>query len=242
MLVVPDRHGTGTNALLLQPPDVMAPSFGEGSHARHLGNARGAGIAAETVELAVAGARHRHTRGSGRRRGGARAQPRWRRAHPRACCGSCCAAAAKWRRSAPPRSRACRRSGRGDDPARLIAAALGRPAACPPSDVLVVAHKLISKAEGRTRRLSEVDAGPSARRARRSGSARTRGSSQVVLDESREVRRAEHGVLISRHPSRVRVRQRRRRRLQHARRRHRDPAAGRPRRLRPAAARRRWRR
>jgi 2-phospho-L-lactate/phosphoenolpyruvate guanylyltransferase len=52
VLVVPDRHGTGTNALLLQPPDVMAPSFGEGSHARHLGNARSAGIAAETVELA----------------------------------------------------------------------------------------------------------------------------------------------------------------------------------------------
>jgi 2-phospho-L-lactate/phosphoenolpyruvate guanylyltransferase len=51
VLVVPDRHGTGTNALLLQPPDVMAPSFGEGSHARHLGDARGAGIAAETVEL-----------------------------------------------------------------------------------------------------------------------------------------------------------------------------------------------
>jgi 2-phospho-L-lactate guanylyltransferase len=52
VLVVPDRHGTGTNALLLQPPDVMAPAFGEGSHARHLGNARAAGIAAETVEIA----------------------------------------------------------------------------------------------------------------------------------------------------------------------------------------------
>jgi 2-phospho-L-lactate/phosphoenolpyruvate guanylyltransferase len=51
VLVVPDRHGTGTNALLLVPPDVMAPSFGEGSHARHLGNARSAGIDAETVEL-----------------------------------------------------------------------------------------------------------------------------------------------------------------------------------------------
>ncbi len=51
VLVVPDRHGTGTNALLLHPPDAMAPSFGEGSHARHLGNARAAGIHAETVEL-----------------------------------------------------------------------------------------------------------------------------------------------------------------------------------------------
>ena len=51
MLVVPDRHGLGTNALLLHPPDAMAPSFGEGSHARHLGNARAAGIHAETVQL-----------------------------------------------------------------------------------------------------------------------------------------------------------------------------------------------
>jgi 2-phospho-L-lactate guanylyltransferase len=51
VLVVPDRHGTGTNALLLHPPDAMAPSFGEGSYARHLGNARAAGIHAETVEL-----------------------------------------------------------------------------------------------------------------------------------------------------------------------------------------------
>lgn len=51
VLVIPDRHGTGTNALLLGPPDVMAPSFGEGSHARHLGNARAAGIYAETVDL-----------------------------------------------------------------------------------------------------------------------------------------------------------------------------------------------
>jgi 2-phospho-L-lactate guanylyltransferase len=51
VLVVPDRHGTGTNGLLLHPPDAMAPSFGEGSHARHLGNARAAGVHAETVEL-----------------------------------------------------------------------------------------------------------------------------------------------------------------------------------------------
>jgi 2-phospho-L-lactate/phosphoenolpyruvate guanylyltransferase len=51
VLVVPDRHGSGTNALLLQPPDVIAPAFGDGSHARHLGNARAAGAAAETVHL-----------------------------------------------------------------------------------------------------------------------------------------------------------------------------------------------
>jgi 2-phospho-L-lactate guanylyltransferase len=34
-VIVPDRHGTGTNALLLTPPDVIEPSFGPGSFARH---------------------------------------------------------------------------------------------------------------------------------------------------------------------------------------------------------------
>ena len=51
VLVVPDRHGTGTNALLLTPPDVLAPSFGEGSHDRHHDRARTAGVTAETVEV-----------------------------------------------------------------------------------------------------------------------------------------------------------------------------------------------
>jgi len=32
---IPDRHGTGTNGLLLCPPDAIAPSFGPGSFARH---------------------------------------------------------------------------------------------------------------------------------------------------------------------------------------------------------------
>jgi 2-phospho-L-lactate/phosphoenolpyruvate guanylyltransferase len=42
--VVPDRHGTGTNALLLRPPDAIRPAFGEGSCARHLEAARSAGL------------------------------------------------------------------------------------------------------------------------------------------------------------------------------------------------------
>jgi 2-phospho-L-lactate/phosphoenolpyruvate guanylyltransferase len=42
--IVPDRHGTGTNALLLAPPDAIAPSFGPGSFDRHVAAAAEAGL------------------------------------------------------------------------------------------------------------------------------------------------------------------------------------------------------
>jgi 2-phospho-L-lactate/phosphoenolpyruvate guanylyltransferase len=35
-VVVPDRHGEGTNALLLTPPNALTPAFGEGSRRRHV--------------------------------------------------------------------------------------------------------------------------------------------------------------------------------------------------------------
>jgi 2-phospho-L-lactate/phosphoenolpyruvate guanylyltransferase len=43
VVIVPDRHGTGTNGLLLSPPDAIRPSFGPGSAARHRELARAAG-------------------------------------------------------------------------------------------------------------------------------------------------------------------------------------------------------
>jgi 2-phospho-L-lactate guanylyltransferase len=49
--VVPDRHGTGTNALLLAPPAVIEPAFGPGSCRRHVALARAAGVEAEVVEV-----------------------------------------------------------------------------------------------------------------------------------------------------------------------------------------------
>jgi 2-phospho-L-lactate guanylyltransferase len=49
--IVPDRHGTGTNALALSPPDAIEPSFGEGSCARHVAAARAAGIPYNVEEL-----------------------------------------------------------------------------------------------------------------------------------------------------------------------------------------------
>ena len=53
--VVPDRHGTGTNALVLAPPRAIRPAFGEGSRARHVAAARAAGIPFGVEELASLG-------------------------------------------------------------------------------------------------------------------------------------------------------------------------------------------
>ena len=83
----------------------------------------------------------------------------------------------------------------GDEPAALIAAAMP-PATPAHTDVLVVAHKFISKAESRTRRLSQVVPSDSARSLAHDLGKDPR-HVQVVLDETREVRRAQHGVLIS---------------------------------------------
>lgn len=49
--VVPDRHGTGTNALLLAPPDAIEPAFGEGSCARHQELAGDAGVGCEVLAV-----------------------------------------------------------------------------------------------------------------------------------------------------------------------------------------------
>jgi coenzyme F420-0:L-glutamate ligase / coenzyme F420-1:gamma-L-glutamate ligase len=62
-------------------------------------------------------------------------------------------------------------------------------------DVVVVSQKIVSKAEGRLRRLSSVRPGAEAQRlAERLG--KDPALVQLVLDESREVLRAERGVLI----------------------------------------------
>ncbi len=50
VVVVPDRHGTGTNALVLAPPDAIVPSFGPGSRARHEEAARVAGARVRVAE------------------------------------------------------------------------------------------------------------------------------------------------------------------------------------------------
>ena len=81
----------------------------------------------------------------------------------------------------------------GDDLAALIATALPEPPQA--GDVLVVAHKAVSKAEGRVRSLDDVNPTERALELAREGDTDPR-HVQVVLDETRAVLRAERGVLI----------------------------------------------
>jgi len=83
----------------------------------------------------------------------------------------------------------------GADLAALIAAALPPDAPLRDGDVVVVAHKAISKAEGRVRRLAEVAPDKRAR-ALAAEHGKDPRQVQVVLEETRELLRAERGVLI----------------------------------------------
>jgi 2-phospho-L-lactate/phosphoenolpyruvate guanylyltransferase len=51
VVIVPDRHGSGTNALLLDPPTVLTPAFGPGSFARHAALADAAGATVRVGRL-----------------------------------------------------------------------------------------------------------------------------------------------------------------------------------------------
>jgi coenzyme F420-0:L-glutamate ligase / coenzyme F420-1:gamma-L-glutamate ligase len=83
----------------------------------------------------------------------------------------------------------------GDDLAAMLAAAAGDELR--PSDVLVVAHKVVSKAEGAVVALAGVAASPRAEvlAHRLQKDAR---HVQVVLDECSDIVRAERGVIIAR--------------------------------------------
>ena len=48
--IAPDESGTGTNALYVRPPALLAFTYGEGSFARHVEQAGALGVRAERVE------------------------------------------------------------------------------------------------------------------------------------------------------------------------------------------------
>jgi 2-phospho-L-lactate/phosphoenolpyruvate guanylyltransferase len=51
VVIVPDRHGTGTNGLLLTPPGAIPPSFGPGSCERHRQLAQATGASCRVERL-----------------------------------------------------------------------------------------------------------------------------------------------------------------------------------------------
>jgi 2-phospho-L-lactate guanylyltransferase len=51
VLIVPDHARTGTNALVLNPPDAFEPAFGPDSCARHVSRARAAGLSFAMEDL-----------------------------------------------------------------------------------------------------------------------------------------------------------------------------------------------
>jgi coenzyme F420-0:L-glutamate ligase / coenzyme F420-1:gamma-L-glutamate ligase len=86
----------------------------------------------------------------------------------------------------------------GDDLAALLAdAGLRLDGGLGDSDVLAVAHKVVSKAEGRIVRLAEVEPGAEAR-ALGAEHGKDPRAMQVVLDESAELVRADAGRIIAR--------------------------------------------
>jgi coenzyme F420-0:L-glutamate ligase/coenzyme F420-1:gamma-L-glutamate ligase len=83
----------------------------------------------------------------------------------------------------------------GDDLAEIVAATLGPEEQLREGDVLVIAHKVVSKAEGRTRSLADVHPQPRALELADRMDKDPR-HVQVVLDETRELLRSERGVMI----------------------------------------------
>ncbi len=181
--IVPDRHGTGTNALVLAPPGSIRPAFGEGSCARHVAAAREAGVpfaVEEVVSLAldldtpadvVALTRELAAR-PGRARRTAKVLKLVNEVNVLPI------------EDLPEFSA-------GMPVGEEIAAR----AELLDGDVVVVSQKIVSKAEGRVLRLSSAIPGAEARRL-----AAVLGNDpalvELILAESREVLRADRGVLI----------------------------------------------
>ena len=216
VVIVPDRHGSGTNALLLAPPrrDRRRRSA-PGSFARHAALAArrrrrrsrvcelpSLGLDVDTPDD-LAALRRRARRGA----------PTARAAHARACSTGWCRAAdgvsGRTRCPGMPevrRRRRPRRAARAPRTADLRADRRAR------------ASRTRSSPRPRAGRARSPTSTPGARaRALAAEHGKDPRHVQVVLDESAEVLRAERGRADLPHPPRLRVRQRRRRRLQRGR-------------------------
>lgn len=179
VVVAPDAAGTGTNALFVRPPDAVPFLFGPGSFERHRAAARERGIPVHDLERpnlafdldTADDLRRLEDRGAG---GPEPAEDGLRVLPVRGL----------------PEAR------RGDDLAAMISAAAGSSPGLKDGDVLVVTHKLVSKAEGRLVDLRSVEPSALAKSfAQRFG--KDARQTEVVLRESRRIVRMERGVIIS---------------------------------------------
>ena len=178
--VAPDAAGKGTNALLLRPPDALPFLFGPGSFGAHLGAARERGVEARVVERLNL-AFDLDT-----------ADDLRRLAAP-------ASAVTHSPQDAPGEVRVIPvpgfpEVGSGEDLPDLVARSVGDDLRA--GDVVVVTHKVISKAEGRLVDLRTIE--PSAL-AKGFGERFEKDPRQieVVLRESRRIVRMERGIVIS---------------------------------------------
>ena len=173
---------------MLCPPDAIVPAFGEGSCARHVAAAREAGVPFGVEELASLGLDLDTPADVVALTRELEARPRPGQADREGARDM----SEELRGQLGVRPVGCPRSTRGDEGRR----ADRRPGReLEDGDVVVISQKVVSKAEGRVRRLSSAMPSAEARRL-----AAVLGKEpalvELILDESGEVLRAERGVLI----------------------------------------------
>ncbi len=218
--LVPDRHGDGTNALLVAPPTVIPFSFGPGSRRQHAAAARHAGARLVEIEgpltvdldtaddlLLVDFDRLAHETPAPAAAGSAAAPA------PGAPSAAAETPAGQPRLHRPKHLDAPESRGQfeviavegipeiaaDDDLPTIIADALERtPGALPfePGDVVVVTQKIVSKAEGAVVDLTTVEPRPEAVEFGRRWDRDPR-QVEVVLREARRVVRMTRGVIIT---------------------------------------------
>jgi coenzyme F420-0:L-glutamate ligase/coenzyme F420-1:gamma-L-glutamate ligase len=225
--LVPDRHGDGTNALLMAPPGAIPFAFGPGSRADHVAAAHRAGARLVEIDgplsidldtpddLLLVDFETIEHEAAGRQAGSAASRLGAGRGHPTAPVEP--AGMPRLRLSGDARGGGpTAPAGQlvvipldgipqvqaGDDLPRLIGDAIARTAGIGPlraGDVLVVTQKIVSKAEGAVVDLTTVVPRPEAVTF---GAQWDRDPRQieVVLREARRVVRMERGVIITETP------------------------------------------